>query len=193
VSASPQPGPGAEPSPLTQTWLHGSRVGKWEMASPRGSRVFHGASQCHLFVAAHGSTAHADPGCPCSGAPAAPLEHRDLDGRRRGDALGSLPPPQTAPGTEKPPTLPSRRVATHAAVKRWPSPACSGVVQPSPEPGEGSLCLSPESSPAKPHFQGQNPHFLGPNLSVLAHSHVFPCSTSPLCTASPGGEVSGRC
>jgi len=161
--------------------------------SPQGSRVAWRASRCRHFAAAHGSTAHADPGCPCSRAPAAPLDNRNTEGRRRGDALGSLSPPQTPPGTERPRALPSRRVATRAAVQRRPPPACSGLAQPCPEPGEGSLCLSPESSPAKPHFQGQNPHFWGPNLSVLAHSRVFPCPTSPLSTASPGGDVRGRC
>jgi len=165
------------------------------MAAPRGSRVARGTSRCCPFPAAHGSTAHADPGCPCSRAPAAPLEHRHPEGRRRRDALGSLSPPQTPPGHGKAPggALPSRRVASRAAVQRWPPPACSGLAQPCPELGGGSLCLSPESSPAKPLFQGPNPHFWGPNLSVLAHSRVFPCPTSPLCTASRGGDMRGRC
>jgi len=48
------------------------------MAAPEGSKVIQAASRCRPFPAAHGSTVHAHPGCPCSRAPAAPLEHRDL-------------------------------------------------------------------------------------------------------------------
>jgi len=75
--------------------------GRGEMAAPRGSRVAWRASQCRHFPVAHGSTAHADPGCPCSKAPAAPLDNKNTEGRRRRDTLGSLSPPQTPPGTER--------------------------------------------------------------------------------------------
>jgi len=73
------------------------------MAAPGGSRVAWRASQCRHFPAAHGSTAHADPRCPCSRAPAALLNKKNTEGRRRRETLGSLPPPQTSPGHGKTP------------------------------------------------------------------------------------------
>jgi len=87
--------------------------GRGEMAAPGGSRVARRASRCHPFPAAHGSTVHTDPGCPCSKAPPDLLDNKNLEGRRRREALGSLLPPQTSPGTERHPH-PAKLVSLHS-------------------------------------------------------------------------------
>lgn len=85
-----------------------SRPGKvFSLGGPRGNGSLRGrraawrAARCPPVPAAHGCTPHAVPGCPCSRAPAAPLDHKNPEGRRTREALGNLPPPETAQGTKR--------------------------------------------------------------------------------------------
>ena len=129
--------------------------------------------------------------------PSCPTGQQKHRGEEKGRRFRQPVPSSDTPGHGKAPcALPSRRVTTRAAVQRRPPPACSGLAQPCPEPGEGSLCLRPvltckaSFSVLKSCFFGSKPVFYDPQPCIsLSHPHGIPkgqgWGTPPSCPASP--------